>query len=187
MIAWGQLYAQAGGSPAKNVRVQIANIEAWLLSKKSGRWSRVQQDTTVQGAAYREDFANDVNIPADIRRDADGSVAVKLASGYNYHFWPGSGRIPIDPDDIAGVVTLVRARLVVDDPQSPDDRTQARLLLGMGGDYWLSLDSPWDANFQNNGDIAIGRMKWVTNDWQLFGMTTLDEEALRSNPPPIAP
>lgn len=139
----------------------------------------------VQGNAYREDFANDENMPADVRTEQDSSLAIKLKPNFNYHFWPESGRSDIDNTDIAGVFSTVRARLVLDSAAKPDDRDQARLLMGMGADYWLDRSVGWDPNWKHNGDVAIGRMRWLTLLWQSYNMTSLSAETLRANPPPI--
>ena len=184
MTAWGQVYTAAAGSPAVNTRVQIRSIEAYYLSKSDAQWHKWQDSLLVEGAFYREDFAEDLNIPADLRVEADGGISVKLTAGYNYHFWPDTGRVQIDPSDIDGVFTSVQARLVMDDPDKPDDRKQANLLLSMGGDYWLSLNAVWDY-WTTNGDIAIGRFKTITPAWQAFNMSTLSEATLRKNPPPF--
>jgi hypothetical protein len=184
VTAWGQVYEAAQGNPAVNTRVQIRNIRTYILSRQDGLWHLVQSSTGAEGAAYVEDFAGDVNKPPETRREEDGSLSVKAGGGYNFHFWPTSGRAAIDPGDIAGVFTTVQARLIVDDPSLPDDRSQARYLLSMGADYWLSLSAQWD-EWKTNGDVGIGRFKVVTSGWRAVNMTTLDLEALLQNPPPL--
>lgn len=183
MTAWGQLYEAAEGNPSQNTRVQIRDLETYILSKRDGRWHLTQWGREVEGAAYREDFARDENKPADVRHEPDGSISVKAGRGYNFHFWP-HGRVPIDPGDIAGVLTTVQARLIPDTPRLPDDRDRARYVLGAGGDYWSNVSAGWD-NFKTNADIGIGRFKFVTVQWQAFNMTTLDARRLRLNPPPL--
>lgn len=187
MIAWGQIYLEAAGSGATNTRVQVRNIEAWLLSKTDGKWHLLQQAETVQGAAYREDFAGDVNVPANLRDEPDGGVSVKLEAGHNFHFWNPTGRVNISPDDIAGLVTAFQARLVVDDPAAGDDRANARFVASAGGDYWLSLTAEWD-NFKTNNDFAIGRGKMVGTEWRTFTSCTIcagENETIAGNPPPL--
>ncbi|MBW4655033.1 MAG: hypothetical protein KME20_18610 [Kaiparowitsia implicata GSE-PSE-MK54-09C] len=183
MTAWGQVYEDAQGNPAQNTRVQLGMVRSYLLSQATGEWILVQ-DAPAEGAAYANDYQGNVNQPADIRDDEGDTISVKAGQGYNFHFWPRAERATFDPSDIAGVFTTVQARLVVDDPTLPDDRATARYLLGMGGDYWLDADAEWDG-FQTNGDIAIGRFKYVTSEWQAFNMTTLDAQQLRRNPPPL--
>ena len=183
MIAWGQLYEAATGNPATNTRVQIRNIRAYMLSKRDGQWYLLQSSTRVEGAAFREDFAGNDNKAADIRYEPDGSISVKAGQGYNFHFWTPS-RVSIDPNDVGGILTNVQARLVIDNPQQVDDRSQARYVLSMGGDYWLNLTAKWD-NWQTNGDIGIGKFKYVTTRWRAFNMTTLSPEQITQNLPPL--
>ena len=185
MTAWGQVYEGAGGNPAKNTRVQLRDMKAYMLSKKDGKWHLLQGTQGVEGKAYREDFAADVSKPADIRQEADGGVSVKAGGGYNFHFWPSTGRAWIDPDDIAGMFTTVQARLIIEDPNQPDDRASARYLLSVGGDYWLDMKALWKADWTANGDMAIGRFKYIKPEWQAFNMTTLSEDDIRRNPPPL--
>ncbi len=184
MICWGQLYEDLQGNPASNTRVQIKNIEGWYLSKTDNKWHLIQESTEVEGAAYVEDFVNDVNKPAQKRIEPDGGISVTAGSGYNFHFWTKTGRSIINPSDIKGIFTSLQGRLVINELSLPDDRETAKYLLGVGGDYWLNLSAPWD-NFKTNGDIAIGRMKYVKKAWQSFNMCTLTETELRNNPPPL--
>ncbi|MEM1096712.1 MAG: hypothetical protein AAGJ10_19100 [Bacteroidota bacterium] len=185
MIPWGQLYEDVQGNPATNSRVQIRNLEAYILRKSDGQWHRTHSDAVVEGAAYREDFVNDINKPADARPEPDGGgLSVTAGDGFNYHFWSRVGRVSIDPDDIAGVFITAQARLVLTDPDGPDDRESARYLLGVGGDYWESLTAEWD-QWTTNGDIAIGRFKYVTPEWRAFNMITISATETRQNPPPI--
>lgn len=184
LTAWGQLYEEAGGNPAANTRVHIRNIRAYVLSRRDHRWHRVQDSTDVAGAAFREDFARNDAAPADVRTEADGGISVKAGAGRNFHFWPASGRAAIDRRDVAGVFVTIQARLILDDPAQPDDRNRARYLLGAGGDYWKNRKSRWFF-WKTNRDIAIGRFKFVKNDWQAFNMATLSPDELRQNPPPL--
>jgi hypothetical protein len=184
MTAWGQLYEDAAGNPATSTRVQMANIQTHILSKKDRKWHCLQSSKLIAGAAYKEDYVNDINKPPDIRYEQDGSISVKAGEGYNFHFWDTDGRVEIAPDDIGGVFTTVQARLITDNLQKPDDRDRARYLLSMGGDYWLNLTAKWN-NGQTNADIAIGKFKYVKQEWQAFNMTTLSPEEIRRNPPPI--
>lgn len=184
MTAWGHMYEDSEGNLAKNTRVQIRNIRAYMLSKADGQWHLIQSSPLIKGAAYREDFAYNINIPADVRPEADGGISVKAGGGYNFHFWPSTGRIVINPEDIAGIFVTVQARLIVDDLAQADDRAKARYLLGVGGDYWRSQNAVWFF-WKTNKDIAIGRFKYATAVWQAFNMATLSADELQHNPPPI--
>ena len=184
LIAWGQVYETSAGNTAANTRVELRNIRTYLLSRKTDQWTRVQATTSVDGAAYREDFANDQSKPAAVRIEPSGGLSVVAGNGYNFHFWPISGRVTINPNDIAGVFTTVQARLVLDNPNAPDDRSKAQYVLSMGADYWLNQSAQWD-NFKTNGDVGIGRFKLVTTQWKAFNMSSATPQQLRQNPPPL--
>lgn len=184
MIIWGQVYESVNRNIATNTRVELRNIAAYYLSKKDSKWHRWQYAKEIKGAAYREDFADDENKPADIRKEPDGTISITCGNGYNFHFWPATGRVEIDPSDISGVFTTCQARLILDDPEKPDDRNQSEYLLSIGGDYWKDKNAEWDY-WKTNADIAIARFKYVIRDWRAFNMHTLDEITLRENPPPM--
>jgi hypothetical protein len=184
MTAWGQLYESDNGNPATNTRVQIRNIKAYMLSKQDNKWHLLQSSTGMQGSAFREDFAGNANKAPDVRVEKDGSISATAGGGDNYHFWTATGRASIDPNDLGGIFTTVQARLIVDNPKEKDDRDQASYVLNMAGDYWLNLDAGWD-NFKTNGDIGMGKFKYLAKNWQAFNMTTVSPDQIRQNPPPI--
>jgi hypothetical protein len=190
---WGQIYPPEGGNPARNVRVQVRDARLWFFSRKDDQWRLVQSDVGVDGAAYRLDFAEDESVKADLRREHDGSVSVRLVPGRNFHFWPtvkGPMRVTLDPEDVGAMASSFLARLVVDDASQPDDREKARLIGSCGGDFWRSMDARWD-HWKTNGDWAIGRFKLLTEEWQPFTGTNAEPDLLRQNAPllelPAAP
>jgi len=186
MTAWGQVYEAAAGSPATNTRVELRNIRAYYLSAVDHSWHVLQASGSVEGDAYTENYEGNVNTASDIRPEADGGLSVTVGGGLNFHFWPAAdrGELP-PPGDIAGIFASVQARLIVDDPGKPDDRAQARLLVGMGGDYWRDADAQWAPDYANNDDIAIGRHRYVKSGWMWFNMTTMSLAELRKYPPPL--
>jgi hypothetical protein len=185
IIPWGQVYETVAGNPATNTRVQLRDLKVYYLSKKRKRWLYVTGATLVAGAAYREDFAGDASISPDIRTEPDGTVSVKAGGGYNFHFWPSTGRSTISASDIVGVFATCQARLILHDPAQPDDRASAQYILSVGADYWKNLTTGWCADWTCNYDAGIGRFRFVQNDWQAFNMHSLSESAIRSNPPPL--
>lgn len=58
------------------------------------------------------------------QEDEGVSVNMSATSGYFYQYWPGGGRIAVDPGDFGGVLVTIKARLIVDDPEKPDDRNR---------------------------------------------------------------
>ena len=183
IIAWGQVYEPVTNSPSKNTRVAIRNIQLSVLRRRCGQGRRGQVERGVVGAACREAFVNDESKAPDARIEPDGSLSIVTGPGFNYHFWPRAGRGTMDPTDIAGVYAAVQARLVLADPKAADDRAQARFMMSMGADYWKAVDSAWD-QFKTNGDVAIGRFRWVGREWGWHHMISLSADAARRTPPP---
>jgi PA14 domain len=184
---WGQLYVADGSPPPanSNTRVQIKAMDSWYLSKSSGQWIQVQHSDTVQGAAYVEDFANDANKAADIKDESKngGGISTTAGNGYNFHFW--TNRVTLsNPSDIGGIYTRFEARLVLNDPNGPDDRASSKYIASDGADYWRNVNVGWASDWSNNGAVGGGRFKKVTNDWQNFTMETLTPQQLAQNPPP---
>jgi Bacterial Ig domain len=187
--SWGVVYVASQGNPATNTRVNIRNQQLWILSKSKGIWALVQNTSQPDGGAYLEDFSGDSSIPGDVRYEPDGTISVTAGmgawAGYNYHFYPAI-RGSINPTDIAGVVSLVEARLILNNPSLPDDRGTAHYLLGAGADYWPSVSGSLPSSY--NGvvpPVANGKMKYVETGWRSFAMTTMTQTDLVNNPPPI--
>lgn len=186
VVPWGQVYETSQGSKSVNTRVQIRNLYVYYLSKSKKEWFKWTGSPDVAGANFVEDFNGNANIPPDnVRKETDGSISVKLVSNYNFHFWSTQGRVFIDTTDIAGVWSYCEARLILDDSSKPDDRAKSSFILSVGADYWFDLTTNWNPSWSVNGDIGIGRFKYVTNDWRAFNMHTLLNETLIKNPPPF--
>lgn len=182
ITAWGIVNEASGGNSATNTRVEIGEVRTYLLRKSNNRWLTLQ-NSIPEGAAFREDFIDNINVPADVRQEPQGTISVKAGSGFNFHFWPRN-RATIDSNDVAGIAIAFRARLIVDNRNLADDRGSARYLALAGADYWLDTTSGWN-HLQTNQDAAIGKAKFVTREWKYFNMTTASPEVLRNNPPPL--
>ncbi len=186
VLPWGQVYTDELGNQSTNTRFQIRNIQLWYLSKASDTWKKWSSSSNIAGANYAEDFQNDTNIPADIRDENTngGGISATLVEGYNFHFWDSDGRTEIDPKDIAGIWASLESRLILNDSNEADDRGEARLMMSAGADYWENTTVQWD-QWKTNGDIFIGRFRYLSAEWQTFHGHTLTEEQLKENPPPL--
>jgi len=186
MTNWGQVYIPRVGSSAINTRCQIRNVISKLL-KKNGTWITVQSGNP-EGAAFVENFANNASMDAGLRDESlNGGgksmiVGVGAWAGHNFHFWV-SPRTSVDVNDIVGVFTTCEARLIISDPNGPDDRNSCKNILQMGADWWLSLSGGWLPDWSANSGIGGSRSKWVTSDWQSFSMCTLTADQIKANPP----
>ena len=187
MTTWGQAYIPVTGSSATNTRMQIRNLVTKLLYK-SGKWYEVQHGDP-QGAAFVEDFVNNASMSAGERNEAANGggksviVGVGQWAGHNYHFWPTGSRANVDIDSVVGVFNFCEARLIVDNPNLPDDRDICKNTLQMGADWWLDQTGGWLPDWSANSGIGGCRSKWVTKDWQSFNFSTLLPEDIIKNPP----
>lgn len=188
MTNWGQVYIPRSGNTATNTRCQIRNVISKLL-RKDGTWVLVQSGNPT-GAAYNEYFANDGNVDAGIKDESanGGGVSVIVGignwTGHNFHFWTAESlRADIDINNIVAVYTSCEARLIIDNPNKPDDRAICKNILMMGADWWLDKTTSWKPDWSANSGIASGRSKFVTTEWQTFNMCTLKPEQILANPP----
>ncbi len=184
ITSWGVLYVAASGNPATNTRVNIRDMQTLVLQRSTLRWLLAQSTSDPNGAAYLDDFAGNSNKPTDIRHESDGTISATAGDGYNFHFYPYS-RGQINPNDVAGIVVVVQARLILGDPTGLDDRSSARYLLGSGADYYPNLTGSWYGNTSYNPGVGNGKMKIVKIDWRSLTMTTCTKAQLESNPPPV--
>lgn len=189
---WGQVYLGVDGDPEAlaSLRVEIKDIRLMCLTS-DGVWHLLHSSATIDGAAYREDFAANEAISADrIINASTGSWAVQMVPNRNFHFWSGGsngGWTSTAPYEINGLSTIVamasayKMRLVASDGVSapdPDAVTRARLTASCGGDCKRKDDSyGWD--------WAEGRFRLLTAQWAPVTVATASREVLRTNPPPL--
>jgi hypothetical protein len=181
--AWGQIYEDINGSPARNVRVSCRDIGLWILSRSTGRWRRCNASKSINGANYVEDFSGNASKPAALRQESHGAVSATLGGGWNFHLYSIRGRAKIDPGDIAGVVSMYSARVIMDDPNGVDERHLARYLASAGADYWT--DQYVGPGPGTVADVGIGKARYLTANWLTLTMSTLSLSKLEEHPPPV--
>ena len=174
VTAWGQVYEALEGNPAVNTGVEIKELRLYLLSKSTGQWTIAQADNAIAGAAFLEAFGG--NKKATIFATPDGGQAVQPGNGYNFHFWPAGGSVPMNPGDVGGVIVTCRARLVTVDPSLPDDRDVARYVLNVGADYKVAIGA-------SSPGVGMGRFKFVSKDWRAFTFNVSAQSLWAAIPP----
>jgi hypothetical protein len=187
--AWGVVYQASQGNKSTNTRVNLRNMQLWFLSKSKGTWALLQNTSQPDGAAYKEDFSGDTDTNGDVRTEPDGTISVTSGmgawSGDNFHFYP-SVRGTINPSDVAGVVSLFEARLIVGNTSMPDDRSAANYIAEAGADYWPSVNGALPASYGGvTPPVGNGKFKYVQSNWRSFAMTTTTLAQLTANPPPV--
>lgn len=167
---WGQaFYSEASSSDSISV-FAIRNFQT-LLCVTDGNgmnWSS-QQEGPIEGAQFRADFSGNASQAPIVFRITDFQIEVGFNRGSAFHFWPKSGRFDLPSQRICGVLVYYEAKQISGLANS--------ILVGVGGDYWSTKSSVWN-NYQTNKDIAIGRLRVLTNQWRWIGMTTASAEAL---------
>ena len=190
------------GNRASNTRVQLNHQQiVWLLS--NGSWQLGEYRNWLKPVLYPFNWTEgtEINMPLPNYRQTEplgGSSmrALSLANDsrnpanpnqYRDRTWHPFGDRQVVPANFVGWVSCFFGRLIVDDPLLPDDRAQANLLGGCAHDWYLAMDlggvpPTAEVNVTNAG---WSRLKYLTNDWQLFAHTNLSESTLRGNPPPL--
>jgi hypothetical protein len=179
------------GNAARHTRVQMRNMSVFIKSRSSGEWERLLHSESYDGIQC-DQGSNYFHCPqmARVQDEDSGGVSSLPLTNLNLHGWWGS-RAPIDSGDLGAIVVTLQARLIPDG--DVDDRAQAKYLLHVGADYYPEDASPSEVL----PPVGISRSKLVTNEWQTFGMTTLNDvglqepgggissDELRADPPPL--
>jgi len=181
MTAWGVLDNARSGNPQPNAKVQIASIDTWLFIKSSRAWVRIQAEAGLTDGHFYTNSFDGATLPAQQVVSAYGGAAIgSIPQGFNFHFFPRSGRTAFRAGDIGAMIVMVRARL------QPGTYDPARALpaytLCASADWWVSTNAPWMADYSNNQDAGIGRFKRVDKDMRLYTMSAGDLSTL----PPVA-
>jgi hypothetical protein len=187
------------GNGASNTRVQLRNLKLYIKSKSTGRWNLITGSTGVGGELYPKSLQGSNTSTPNVRTESDGSTSILPPSGnLVFHGW-GGGITQITGSDVGALFITVQARLVKDRDSGPDDRSSAKYLVHVGGDYYPDKST-------RTGDlgpayylpgIGVSRAKLVTTDWQAFNFSSIDvgvedpgggvmtEAQLRAAPPPL--
>jgi len=199
-IQWFIIF-EGVGNAGYNVRVETRQPKSYYLSKSTGKWALLGQHASTSWFLASKSNLTYVSGTVDKRTSTDGSVAVKVPVGasHAYHgVWP-LGKIDISSvvGDMAALYTTVQARLVVDDPNGPDDRSKAVLLMHSGADYYPNMNATAADSFPPSAGLS--RSKRITSEWQAFNFATISgarqdyvgasasiaTESFRANPPPL--
>lgn len=178
---WGLVYVDdSAATTAPNTRVELGHIELGVLTNSQGwlcyRW------LAGNGAWYSENDYLAPHVPADQRVEPNGNTSITAGNGKSFHFFP-NGQTAITRDDVIGITSTFRARLIVANPALPDDRASARYLAMAGADWWIHVGAQLNGDFSNAPQAANGRFKYVTNDWRTFRVSSVLPGELERRPP----
>ena len=193
-LGWFVIGRAAQAQPkAKNARAQTRNFKNFVLYR-NGKWVEASSNNigVPYPANWHENFVPGNEQTQSIvtgggldqaRTESSGGASVG-SIGYGnrttwvLHAWPADNTLPQSTwvNDVVGAVTVFEARLIVHDQNQPDDRADANLLVAVGAD--------WYGPGQYYGEHSHGRLRLLTNDWNIYSSTDIPEAVLRANPPP---
>jgi hypothetical protein len=149
-----------------HARVELRGMRLLVLSRKTGQWRALDASNRMAGGYFANDLVQNLR-PLQSQRSPDGrNDTIVTDVRYVAHFWPASGRQDIDPDDVAGVLVSIEARI-----NTADYAAGARYVMDAGADYWLDHKALFD-NWKTSPGVGVGRMKRLTPTWRKFYMTT---------------
>jgi hypothetical protein len=172
LTAWGQLYRCAGTAFDGDDTIEVRDLETWTLV--GTYWTRVQRSSAVGGSAFPESYVGPA-VTARVVARTSRATKVRMRAGYNFHFWPGAGRVGFDPRKVRDLAVVVRARRIA------HGASAGCFALSMGADYWRTRA----ASAGGSMDAGIGRFKRVGSSWRAFSMTTASASTLARHPLPI--
>lgn len=189
---------------ATNTKVQIGwtrgyylmNDDSWILATQT-------KDNITGGAGSRHPHNSLPNFPMGASRcdpytalfykiqvaNNGVKIVTKIAGEfsegkpkyyYRYHGW--AARVPIDLSKVKGIFGQTYMRLIVENPNLPDDRHLTNYVGHISSDSYLRGGiKPY------KGDNGISRYKKITNDWKPFNFFsgTFTKAQLEANPPPF--
>lgn len=176
VTGWGQAF-WTGPHSSSLPTLQTRNFQTYICDASSRAW-RLSQGGYTDGRVFDATYNNNDSRKPSFYYTGRGFVAAQFDANKAYHFWPREGRAPLPDGGVCGIVILVEAKTTrVESEQSSSP--QAKLMVGLGADYWATRTASWD-NYKTNRDIAIGRLKLVGNDWAWYGLALGSTEDLNN-------
>jgi hypothetical protein len=190
---------------ATNTKVQIGwtrgyylmNDNSWVLATQT-------KDNIKSGAGSQHPHNGQVNFPIGTSRcdpytsvfydeqiaNSGINVVTKIAGEFStvkpqhyfrYHGW--AARVPIDLSNVKGIFGQTYMRLIVENPNLPDDRHLTNYVGHLASDSYLR-----GATKPYKGDNGVSRYKKITNEWEPFNFFSgswATKAELAANPPPF--
>lgn len=192
-LSWFTAY-EAQGNYATNSRIEIRNLRMYFLSESTRQWTRVDASTGPRMGLWTYPF-NSAGSNTGERSEASGGKSIKPKYP-NFHHGYGNAHLIKNPADVRATFVAMDFRLVVDDASRADDRSVAKYVIDVGGDYYPGNPNYADTSMTWNQGYAPGmgngRYLQATNSWRTATMIVPNTrsgasmEELRNNPPPLA-
>lgn len=157
LMGWAQVFSTR---PDVVANIKVKNFRTFVCLLPERRWV-LALETKPVGRAFRPDYAGNKSV--SLKTSYEQNVySVSARGGEAFHFWHDGQRFDLGKSDVCGVAVVLEAKA---------DGAEGAFVLGVGADYWLDLTSDWD-NYKTNKDVAIGRLRLLSDEWKLFGMST---------------
>ena len=187
---WWFVNRSTNQNQTNNVRIQVRNKRIQIKRISTGLWTTLG-NTSDPGAEYYPPAGSGAptgNVNKRTATNPGGGVEFKFdgnVANTNIHGY-GSGFVDISAyaGDIADIFSSIEMRLVLDDPMGADDRGNAKYLGCAGADFYpdtgwrVQVGAPANKLFAPgeyyNPGCGAGRFKFLTNDWQLFSFSPLE-------------
>ena len=188
LLPFGFVSKERTADCPQNTRVQLKDMKTYFLI--NGEWILYQETSN-----YREvvnDWKNGLE-PME-RRDVYYNEKRGEIEGFSYmpegnwtiHWWARdaddirkSAYIPLPPS-YDGIFVTIKAKLIMNNTSKSSDIDDAKYILILGGDYY-----PKPSEGPRGTAFAIGRGKYVTEEWNTYHVISLTEDEIRENPPPL--
>jgi hypothetical protein len=176
---------------ASNTRVEMRNIKAYYLSRKTGKWIQLSSPSAIDGFNCPPGKWDNCGGETDITTNSNTTSVKPTGTGSNFHGWSTTGGKIVDPFDMQIYFATVEARIV------GSDADKAEYMLHTGSDFYPEGVGVDGLGGYNPGS-GYSRSKALTKEWQAFNYATIDsspevrvpgsvatEQELINNPPPL--
>jgi len=187
----GAVYVDESNYRAPNTRVEIINCQTYGLKQATNAWEKLidLSPGKLAGKGWHEDFSTPGDaMYTNIRTEASGSKSVINYDGYNLHFFNNTNLAPLVyvGYNYSEFVTGCSTRLILEDPNGPDNRASSAYIITTGND-WKKADNTCTVN-QSGATLcyAIGAGRYIkaTSNWRRVVYSSLDSADLNSKPMP---
>lgn len=168
----------------ENVKVAVKKHVYLALFEGDDTWQIIQKWEELDGAWYNYPYTQKLGAITDIEKEPDGSYSFGLIEGGNAHLWPTRNSPRIDfPGKLRAVIYVCQARLILDDPDGPDNRDKAKYIIG-GGVDWKMPDGGGPPGLGYCDAIHHGKYIRLTNNWRLLIVSSMTKKERETFPLP---
>jgi hypothetical protein len=183
---WGQLLPDPSTPTNLNAGIELGPMVFYVQFKSTGEWKTYEHGLPNGGYVFvsGDNLPEAPNTAYNPIPGPGGGLFHKMGMGnwvqnQGTHWWPGHEHEYLKNSDIKHLAVSVTARVVLEDPDGPDDRDQARYLIGIG------MDRRAADGCCNTGGTLMSRHRYVTNEWQTFTMHDICPDMVEIERPPI--